>query len=415
MATKLSNRENIRLSLQVISGNMLRTSLTALIIAIGITALVGILTSIDAIKSSVTDTFSAMGSNSFNIRNRGLNVQIGTGGTRPKAFAPVTYAQAKQFKDKFDFNGLVSISTNALTSATATFKSEKTNPNIVVIGSDENYLETGGFKLEAGRNFSLREVEFGANVIVIGGELKKQLFKNGEDPIDKFVTIGSTHFRVIGVLEERGSSAGFGGDRSCIIPLVKARSLPTSMNRTFNITVMGRQPEMIDMNVGEATMLFRNIRSLGTTQPNNFEIVKSDAVAQVLLQNMVYVTWGGLVISIITLIGASTGLMNIMLVSVTERTREIGIRKAIGATPSVIRKQFLMEAVVICLIGGVAGIIFGLLIGNIMAILLGAQFLIPWAWILLGLIVCVGVGMVSGYYPASKASRLDPVEALRYE
>lgn len=415
MGTKLSNRENIILSLQAISSNKLRTFLTALIIAIGITALVGILTSIDAIKSSVSDSFSSMGSNSFNIRNRGINIQVGNSGSRPKTFPQITYSNARQFKEKFQFNGLVSVSTNVFGSATVKYKSEKTNPNVVVLGSDENYLETGGFTLAMGRNFSMREIEYGSNVVIIGHDLKERLFKNNEDPIDKTIQIGSMPFRVIGVLESRGASMGFGGDITCVIPLIKARAMPGAMTRSYNITAMSKKPENIDADIGEAIMVFRNIRGLRTIQENNFEIVKSDAVIQMLMQNMLYVTIGAIVISIITLIGASTGLMNIMLVSVTERTREIGIRKAIGATPSVIRRQFLMEAIVICLIGGIAGVLLGLIIGNIIALVLGASFIIPWNWIFLGLLVCVLVGMISGYYPASKASKLDPVEALRYE
>src|SRR5690606_28833499 len=348
----------------------------ALIIAIGITALVGILTSIDAIKSSVTDSFSAMGSNSFNIRNRGINVQIGGSGTRPKVYPSITYYQAKRFKDTYDFPGLVSISAYASSGAIVKYKSEQTNPNINILGTDENYLETGGYKLSAGRNFSLREVEFGSNVTIIGGEIKNRLFKNGEDPINEFITIGSGRYLIIGVLEDRGSSAGFGGDRTMIIPLVKARSIMAGGQPSYTITVSNSDPLRVESAIGEATATFRNIRSLRTTQENNFEITKSDAVAQVLMESMTYVTLGAVVIAIITLMGASIGLMNIMLVSVTERTREIGIRKAIGATPSVIRRQFLTEAVVICLLGGVAGVLLGIIIGNGLAVILGASFLI---------------------------------------
>lgn len=415
MSVKMSNRENVKLSLQSITSNKLRTFLTALIIAIGITALVGILTSIDAIKSSVTDSFSAMGSNSFNIRNRGVNVQIGGSGTRPKVYPSINYYQAKQFKDSYDFPSVVSISAYASSGAIAKYKSEQTNPNINILGTDENYLQTGGYKLSAGRNFSLREVEFGSNVAIIGSEIKNRLFKNGEDPLNQYITIGSGRYSIIGILEDRGSSAGFGGDRTMIIPLVKARSIMSGGQPSYTITVSNSDPLRVESAIGEATATFRNIRGLRATQETNFEITKSDAVAQVLMESMTYVTLGAVVIAIITLMGASIGLMNIMLVSVTERTREIGIRKAIGATPSVIRRQFLTEAVVICLLGGVAGVLLGIIIGNGLAVILGASFLIPWNWVVLGLLVCVGVGMLSGYYPASKASKLDPVEALRYE
>ncbi len=184
---------------------------------------------------------------------------------------------------------------------------------------------------------------------------------------------------------------------------------------SYTLTVTSTQPDQMDAAIGEATMLFRNIRNLRVTQETNFEITKSDAVVQVMLQSMTYVTLGAIVIAIITLLGASTGLMNIMLVSVTERTREIGLRKSVGATPLVIKRQFLTEAVVICLLGGLGGVFLGIIIGNLIALALGASFIFPLDWSILGLLVCVGVGMISGYYPASKASALDPVEALRYE
>jgi putative ABC transport system permease protein len=173
--------------------------------------------------------------------------------------------------------------------------------------------------------------------------------------------------------------------------------------------------DIMDNVIGESTALFRNIRKVKIGETNNFEITKSDAIAQTLFENLKFVAIGGVAIGIITLLGASIGLMNIMLVSVTERTREIGIRKAIGANPTVIRRQFLIEAVVICLMGGVLGIFLGMVLGNIISLAMGGAFIIPWLFIILGFILCVVVGIGSGYYPAKKASKLDPVEALRYE
>ncbi len=415
MAVEMSPSENFKVALQSISSNRLRTFLTALIIAIGITALVGILTSIDAMQSSLTESFSAMGSNSFSIRNRGMNIRIGGQGTQPKNYPKITYQDATAFKREFQFPAVVSITVGVTNGATVKFLSEKTNPNIGISGSDENYLQTGGLNLAAGRNFSERELELGSNVALIGSAIQASLFKNNENPINQVITVGGMRFTIIGVIESKGSSAAFGGDKTVVIPLEKARSLIPASRPSYIITVMGTQPHLVDATVGEATATFRKIRRLSAINESNFEITKSDALVQTLMENLKYVTMGAVVIGLITLIGASIGLMNIMLVSVTERTREIGLRKAIGANPTIIRRQFLTEAIVICLIGGVAGILLGLIIGNGVAILLGASFIIPWLWMALGIIVCVLVGIVSGFYPASKASKLDPVEALRYE
>lgn len=415
MAVKMSFSENFKVALQSISANRLRTFLTALIIAIGITALVGILTSIDAMQSSLTESFSAMGSNSFSIRNRGVNIRIGNEGTRPKVYPSISYQDATSFKSKFNFPALVSLNIGVTGGATVKYQSEKTNPNIGISGSDENYLQASGLVLEKGRNFSDRELEFGSNVALVGATIIETLFKDNEDPLNKIITVGGMRYTIIGVLKSKGSSAAFGGDKSIILPLEKARTLVTSSNPSYNITVMGTMPNLVDASIGESIAAFRKIRKLGAKDDNNFEIMKSDAIVQTLMENLKYITIGAVVIGLITLIGASIGLMNIMLVSVSERTREIGLRKAIGANPSIIKQQFLTEAIVICLMGGVGGILLGIIIGNGVAVLLGASFIIPWLWMALGIVVCILVGVISGFYPASKASQLDPVEALRYE
>lgn len=400
--------------MQSIKSNRLRTFLTALIIAIGISALVGILTTIDAIEKKMTDAFSSMGANAFTIRNRGTNIRIGGPGQRPKSYKPIRYEDALKFKERLNAPASVSISVFASNGATVKYGQEKTNPNINIRGIDENGLAAQGLELGQGRNFNSAESLSGPNICVIGSEIAKTLFKNS-DPLDKVINAGNNRLRVIGVLASKGSGMGANVDRAVYVPLFKAKVINANANPSYTITVLVPNADLIDNVIGESTSTFRSIRKIKIGEGNNFEITKSDAVAQTLIENLQVVVYGGVSIGIITLLGASIALMNIMLVSVTERTREIGIRKAIGANPAVIRRQFLIEAIVICLLGGVLGILLGIAIGNIISLVMGGGFIIPWLFIGLGLALCVLVGVVSGYYPAKKASKLDPVEALRYE
>ncbi|TKB98093.1 ABC transporter permease [Pedobacter cryotolerans] len=405
--------ENVRLALQSIKSNRLRTILTALIIAIGLSALVGILTTIDAIKSSMTEAFSSMGANSFNIRNRGSGIRIGNG-KRPKPFKSIRYEDAIKFKERLNAPATVSVSVFASGGSTVKYKQEKTNPNINIQGIDENGLGSQGLDLSLGRNFTNLEATNAGNICIIGSEIAKTVFKK-EDPLDKVINVGNNKFKVIGVLAEKGSGMGQNTDRAVYVPLYKAKIINSNANPSYTVTVNVANKDIMDNVIGEATSEFRNIRKIKIKQPNNFEITKSDAVAQTLNENLEYVVIGGIAIGSITLLGASIALMNIMLVSVTERTREIGIRKAIGANPATIRKQFLIEAVIICLLGGFFGILLGVGIGNLISLSMGGSFLMPWGFISGGFVLCVCIGILSGYYPARKASKLDPVEALRYE
>jgi putative ABC transport system permease protein len=407
--------ENLKISLQSIRSNLLRTILTVLIIAVGITALVGILTAIDSIKSSITKEFTFMGANTFSITSRGMNVQVGNERVRTKNHAYINYYQAREFKEKFDFPALVSVSVTATGTATVKYGSEKSNPNVTVRGVDENYLLASGFEIDKGRHLSTADLVSGANLVVIGDGLVRRLFAKNEDPVAKEISIGGGRYRVIGTLKPKGGGFGGGGDEVCLLPYSNVRSYFSRPQMNFNIQVKVENTQLVDAAIGEAESTFRILRNLSPVDETDFNIEKSDNLVNMLLNNIKNISLVATIIGMITLFGAAVGLMNIMLVSVTERTREIGIRKAIGANSSLIRQQFLMEAVVIGQIGGALGIVLGILVGNIVSVLIGSAFIIPWLWIMTGVVVCFGVGLVSGYYPAQKAARLDPIESLRHE
>lgn len=407
--------ENVRIALQSIRTNLLRTVLTVLIIAVGITALVGILTAIDSIKSSITKEFTFMGANTFSISSRGMRVQVGSKRYRTRNHSYISFYQAKEFKEHFDFPAITAISVYATGTGTLKYGSEKTNPNITVRGIDDSYLFTAGYEIDKGRSFSEVDIESGRSMVLLGSELVKRLFKGGENPLQKVVSIGSGRYKVVGILKEKGSGFGNNSDLACFIPYTNTRNYFSRPNMNFDIQIKVNQPELMEAAVGQAEAVFRVVRDLDPLDETDFNVEKSDNIANILLENIKNITLVATIIGLITLFGAAIGLMNIMLVSVTERTREIGVRKAIGAKGSTVKQQFLIEAVVIGQIGGYLGILLGIFMGNGVSILIGTAFIIPWVWIIAGVATCFVVGIVSGYYPAQKASRLDPIESLRYE
>lgn len=415
MRTLALFRENLKIALNAIRTNLLRTILTVLIIAFGIMALVGILTAIDAIKGSLSEQFSVMGANSFSIESSGMQVNIGNESFRRKNHPYIGFREAREFKERFQFPAVVSIRIGGSGTAVVKNKSYQSNPNVQVQGGDENFLFTAGYDLASGRNLTPSDIEQNENVVILGDILADRAFGKGVDPINEFITIGGGRYRVIGVLKPRGNSFGFGSDNICLVPYTNVRQYFSRPQMSYSITVRVFDTKLLDIAASEAEGLFRIVRGLDVIDQSDFNIMKSDQFANMLLENLKYVTYAATIIGIITLLGAVVGLMNIMLVSVTERTREIGIRKALGAKPLMIRRQFLYEAVVIGQIGGVVGILLGILIGNAVSLSIGSAFLLPWKWMLLGVFLCFIVGVVSGYFPAVKGSRLDPIIALRHE
>jgi len=408
-------RENINTALVAIRTNRLRTTLTVLIISIGITALIGILTAIDSIKGSINSEFSRMGSNTITLSSRGMDVHVGNKHYRSKNQKSITYKQAVDFKERFEFPANTSIFCRPKGNSTVKYASEKTDPNIRIIGSDENFLLTSGYEIKEGRNISENDINSNLHVALIGEALSKQLVGDKTSLIEKFISIDNIRFQVVGVLKSKGTSMGGDRDKFCIIPVSNARQNFVSQEMTFNINISPLYSTLIEAAESEARGLFRIIRRLELSDEDDFNINKSDNIASLLIENLKYVSIATTLIGIITLVGAAIGLMNIMLVSVSERTREIGIRKALGANSKIILRQFLYESIIIGQIGGTLGVIFGLLIGNVVSLSVGNSFIVPWLWIALGFILCFVVGVLAGILPAMRAAKLDPIEALRYE
>ncbi|MEI2750766.1 MAG: ABC transporter permease [Ferruginibacter sp.] len=426
----MTYKDSLSLSWKNIKSNKLRTGITVVIIALGIFALILIITAIQAASNSLTSSFSTMGANAFSIRFKERNFRFGGGrsstvkstknGKRERKSntgIPISLDEARAFRDRFNFPGAkVSIALRGPSSIVVNNSKRKTNPEVNIFGGDENYLELNGYKIAYGRNITGAEVESGMNVCLIGSAVASKLFPdNSAKAIDAVVNVDHIPYRVIGVLEDKGSSAFFNTSKIVITSYNNIRRIFSSTNNSYILAVQVQDLKKIDLATGEAAGVFRPIRKLAVTDADNFFIDKSDSIAESLLTNLGFLEKGTIGIAFITLIGAAIGLMNIMLVAVNERTKEIGLVKALGGTKKDIRSQFLFESVIISLMGAVAGIVAGILVGNLVAVLLNTGFVIPWGWVIAGIIVCFVVGLAAGLYPAYKASRLDPIVALRYE
>lgn len=406
---------NIIEALRAIRANFLRTIITILIIAFGLTALIGVLTAIDGVKYWFSNSFVRIGTNTFRIENYTTGVR--SGGEQKKKrqrHEPISYEEAVSFKNDFSDLAPVSVSASGSFTSTAKYKGERTQNNLQLIGGDESFIVTDNYPIDKGRNINPDDVKLYRNVVLLGHEVVNLLFKN-ESPIGKNVQVNGKSYQVIGTLAEVGAQGLVGGDKICVIPITTlAQDFPRS-GRSFGLHVLSENIKDMERLTFEAVGEFRRIRGLKPAEDNNFGIIKVDAIINNLMDNLRYLTWSATVIAIITLFSAAIGLMNIMLVSVTERTREIGVRKAIGARKSTILLQFLTEAIVITQLGGLVGIGFGVMVGNIVSLLLGTGFIVPWDWVFFGFFLCFIVGVIAGIYPARKAAALDPIESLRYE
>jgi putative ABC transport system permease protein len=418
--------DTLSLAYRTIRGNKLRTGVTVAIIAFGIWALVGINTAIEAMKQKFTESFSAMGANGFTIHYKNwFNFHDGQVKSEKKSALkekrsntnePITKLQAETFRARYNFPARMALGLSGVSDAVVSVQNRKTNPNIRVQGGDENYIELNGFTLAAGRNLNGLDLSSGRNVAIIGHDIAKRFFgDNPEFAVEKVIKVNSLPFRVIGVLDSKGSSLGMNYDNIVLTSYNNVRRFFSGSQTSFNIQIKVPDVKQIDGAIDQAEGIFRPVRRLEVTEADNFLIDKSDTFVNLLLRQLGFITWAAIIIGVITLVGAAVGLMNIMLVAVTERTKEIGLVKAIGGRQRVVRQQFLWESVLISLIGAAFGVVLGVLFGNIMAIWLSTAFVIPWGWMIGGILTCAVVGLLAGVYPAWKAGRLNPIEALRYE
>lgn len=407
-------RENIRIALGSIKTQLLRTILTILIIAIGITALVGILTVVSALKNTLSSNFASMGSNTFNISQYETSIRR-RGGDLDKVNPIISYPEAKAFKENYNYPFTeTSLSFTATSRAEVKFESQKTDPEISVVGVDEHFLGNSGLVTTLGRNLTGFDIDNNAYVCVVGSDFQKGLLKD-VNPIDKIISIRGAKFKVIGVLKEKGSTFGNSQDLRVLIPIQVARSLFTAPNINYTMSVMVTKEALLNEAVDNANNIMRRVRKLNPVQENNFGVSRSDDLINRISEMTDVLSASAWIIGIITIFGSSIALMNIMLVSVTERTREIGVRKALGAKRSTIAFQFFIETLIIGQLGGLVGIIFGILIGYGISTAIDFSFVIPWSAVIAAVITTFIVAVVSGSYPALKASKLDPIEALRYE
>jgi putative ABC transport system permease protein len=425
----MTTLDSLTLAWRTVRSNKLRTGITVAIIAFGIMALIGIITAIEAMNQSLKESFSSMGANAFNIRYKESRARMGGNGNddmkktrrglkekKSNLGKPIRLEEAEFFKTNYNFPGaLVSIYRRGPGAQEIHFGEKKTNPQISLWGGDENYLAVNGYSINVGRNLNSLDVESGRSVCLMGSNVAVKLFGlKPEKCIDKVIRIGSLPYRVVGLLKPKGSSAMMRQDDMLLTSYTNVRHFQNA-NPSYMVGVIVGNVNQLDVSTDEATSVFRAVRKLEPTEEVNFVIERSDKFAEMFIGFLSSITGSAGAIGLITLIGAAIGLMNIMLVAVNERTKEVGLIKAIGGKSKNVRQQFLFESLIISLLGAFFGIVLGVLVGNLFSIVLGTGFVVPWSWVIIGIVICSIVGLAAGIYPAMKAAKLNPIVALRYE
>ena len=405
--------EMAQIAVRSIRGNRLRTGLTIGIIGLGIMALISMTTATSSLEANVVEQFSSLGTDVFTFTqktetgvNRGRRVTIGE---------PISYEEAQAFAEEAPEELTVAYSIFGTSQATLTRGTERTNPNIQVLGVEENYFDVSGYSVERGRNFTRQEAQSANRLTVIGADLVKELFNEWEEPVGAEFSIGAQRYTIIGVLEARGQAFGMSQDNQCYIPIPCVRQQFSDDQRSYRVVCKSPRPEDVMALAEAAVGAMRVVRRDRPGEDHSFNLSMSNSMVSTLEEAIGGIAAAASIIGIITLFGAGIGLMNIMLVSVSERTREIGTRKALGASPRAIRMQFLIEVIIIGQLGGAVGIALGVAAGNGIAYAMDTPFVVPWGWMMTGVALSLVTSLISGYYPARQAARLDPIVALGRE
>lgn len=406
--------EVIRVSFQSLRTNKLRSILTIVGIVVGIFSIISISTVITMLQTSIEEGVSSLGKNVFQIQKWPI-VQM----SRAERLKIVRNRKDITLEEFFRLKDALSeakgVGAEQWTGGKVMkFGSKETNPNVSLCGCTPEAFENNQWDIEQGRAFNYRDVDSYERYVILGADVAKTLFAT-INPIGQEIKVDGHKLTVLGLLESKGAVFGQSQDNFAIIPITTWQGFYGKRGRSINITVMSENKESYRELINKAEGYFRTIRKVMPGDPNDFSIRTNQAILDQINDITAGVRIGAFVIAAIALLAAGIGIMNIMLVSVTERTREIGIRKAIGAKRKNILTQFLTEAVALSIFGGLVGIVLGVIVGNMAGSFLQATAVVPMDWILIGVTICIFVGIIFGTYPAYKAANLDPIEALRYE
>lgn len=404
-------KESFRMAVDALRDNKLRSILTLLGIAIGVFSVIGVMTAIRTMESAITSGLNVFGTNTFIIQKYPV-MQIGHRDAKYRNRKNITYAQFKDLKEKATLPKLVAV-VDAIGGKSIRYKDEKTK-GVYLYGGSRGSLRALNAFIGDGRDLTQQDIDNYRRVVILGMDAVDQLFPF-EDPLGKAISIDGIDFNIVGVLERRGKLFGQSQDNYIIIPMTIYLQRYADSRSSLAITVEAQSAELYDKTMDEAIGVLRAIRKVEPGVDNDFEVSSNAELIETFSSFTAGVKLFALAVSVIALVVAGIGIMNIMLVSVTERIKEIGIRKAIGATRRDILTQFLAEAVFLSEFGGIVGVLLGLAGGNLVAVLLNVPAKIPIDWAIIGLVVCSVIGIGFGIYPAYKAAKLDPIDALHYE